>query len=155
MQRFLTHHQSEHTSSESFNSPPSTENMPILMDDDAPHNESATPTSTPTPIPSAGTLFSITWTALRHGGQLLTGAHYRPCHKHVIGTKIKPFWVFNHGADLEHEGKYYSSLPGSSTIVLILSIKVDATGYARFVIYQSNTCISYLLLAGLLIYMST
>ncbi|OBS16247.1 hypothetical protein FPOA_13050 [Fusarium poae] len=51
--------------------------------------------------------FQIDWENIWHGGKRLMGAKRRPCHRRVIGTKIKESWIYRHGANLEHHGVRY------------------------------------------------
>ncbi|EWY79581.1 hypothetical protein FOYG_17275 [Fusarium oxysporum NRRL 32931] len=51
--------------------------------------------------------FDIDWENIWHCGKRLVGAKKRPRHKRVIGTKIKESWIYQHGANLDHNGVRY------------------------------------------------
>ena len=59
-------------------------------------------------VPSTnGGDFEINWEQLYFAGKRLVGAVYRQRHKRVIGTGAKISWVWQHGAELEHQGSRY------------------------------------------------
>jgi hypothetical protein len=51
--------------------------------------------------------FDIDWENIWHNGKRLVSVKRRSRHKRVIGTKIKESWIYQHGANLEHDGVRY------------------------------------------------
>ena len=51
--------------------------------------------------------FSIDWENIWHGNKRLIGVEYRPRHRRTVGTKIKESWIYQYGANLEHQGTRY------------------------------------------------
>ena len=82
--------------------------LPTRVDDGPPATSSeATATTRDDETDTARCEFDIDWENIWHNGKRLVGVKRRPRHKRVVGTKIKESWIYQHGANLEHNGVRY------------------------------------------------